>query len=213
MVAETAWRLLLTFSEWPYPLGRLADPGLSDECKLQLAQQFIDAFLCCLDENFGAKLKGVHIRPEDLLGDSELMSLLELWVKCSRICNMHLERMLASVRKAAPGKCPNSERMCAAGLLRQTLAEHTRAGGLHPAAATRKDLVSEGVPLLSNVQAAVAMPSKARGHISYSKKQVAEARALKAGPLTKEELTAVQRSAMNRWRALPPGVGRYFLRC
>ena len=73
-----------------------------------------------------------------ILGDRDLMDLLDLWVT-SRLTNMHVERLFARLRKASPSKHPNLERVCSAGYCSEVLQEHYQAGGLHPSVVTRQE--------------------------------------------------------------------------
>ena len=72
---------------------------------------------------------------------------MNAWAAHAKVCNMHLERLLALVKRASPGKLPYAERVCAAGLLTQWISPHLSEGGSDPRITTRADLVADGVPL------------------------------------------------------------------
>ncbi len=205
-VAEIHWRLVETFADWPYPLGRLVDTSLSLDERLDIARRFIKAFACCLDSYFGSKIHSSYMTPEEMLNDAELMDIIRTWVRKSRICNMHLERMLALVRRSTPDKCPNSERVSAAALLRLVLEEHLKAGGSHPGAFQRADVALEGVPLTANVAPSKSVPERARGHWLYIRQRVSDVKKASGSKrLPKVEIRAVRQRAMAEFRELPQG--------
>eukprot|EP00974_Lingulodinium_polyedra_P110019 10642632-Lingulodinium_polyedra.AAC.1 len=56
---------------------------------------------------------------EELVSDMELRRLLRAWSRKSKVCNVHVERILAIVRTSSPQRLPFAERFCGAGLLAQ----------------------------------------------------------------------------------------------
>ena len=58
-----------------------------------------------------------------------------------------MERLLAAFRKMCCEEGALAERVCSAGFLGQLLAAHTRAGGYDPRAASREQLLADGVAL------------------------------------------------------------------
>ena len=60
---------------------------------------------------------------------------------------MHLERMLARLKKSTPQKLPNAERLCAAGAVSEWVRTHVDAGGSDPRTTLRSELIRQGAPL------------------------------------------------------------------
>lgn len=81
--------------------------------------------------------------------------------------NMGLERLLASFRRNNPGKHPLVERIVSTGTLCQFLAEHRKAGGMHPLAHRREDLLAAGLPLRA-AAANVTDGRKSRANAFYA---------------------------------------------
>ena len=44
---------------WPHRLGLLLDPFLEHDQRMQVAQQFVDSPLCCLDELTSRRLREI----------------------------------------------------------------------------------------------------------------------------------------------------------
>lgn len=87
---------------------------------------------------------------------------------------MGLERLLKTVTVSCE-KNPLVERLCAAGLLAQTIQQHCVAGGVDPRkSASRADLLKAGVPLSSGTKSKASEPSKARGVFAYIHKHIAK---------------------------------------
>jgi hypothetical protein len=68
--------------------------------------------------------------------DEEFLELLRCWARVTRVTNMHIERVLALIRRAV-GQSPgaptvDAEAMCAAGVLGQWTSTHMKAGGKDP---------------------------------------------------------------------------------
>ena len=117
------------------------------------------------------------------------------------MCNMHLERDLATIRHASPTTLPFAERVCAAGLLAQVRRRH-RANGGTSGAVTRSVLVDEKVPIAAATSVRASMPTKARGHITHMHAAVQQARARKGASLTKDEERSERKRACEEFKAL-----------
>ena len=77
---------------------------------------------------------------QELLNHRGLMAALTTWSWVAKLSNMHLERLLALIRKSAPQRC-FLERLLATGHLTQILSRHRSAGGSDIRRITRKQLV------------------------------------------------------------------------
>jgi hypothetical protein len=103
--------------------------------------------LCCVDANVGMKLKGVYNSAREMAVDTELWEHLEHIQHGIELSNMSLERLLATFRRNCQGKHPLIERAVSTGVISHFLGAHLAAGGAHPLAFRRDDLVARGVPL------------------------------------------------------------------
>ena len=123
--------------------------------------------LCCLDEHFGLKIRELQQTPSLFLDDAKLMAGLKLWAHESRTCNMHMERLLALIRKSMGfQKSPDVERLVSAGTLTQIMKDHLLAGGSDPRFVTRQQLLDKGAPL----ECALEAPTKSKaasGFVSF----------------------------------------------
>ncbi len=84
---------------------------------------------------------------EEMCGDLHFLEHLKQLRSRMTVCNMHIERLLARFKKCVHGKHPLMEKIVAAGTLSQWLHLHMAAGGHHPTALYREDLLRQGVPL------------------------------------------------------------------
>ena len=97
------------------------------------------------------------------------------WVCIGKVCNMHIEREFARIRKSVPRASPSVERMCVACCLAQARHCHQSAGGTPLGNITRKALLQDGVPIAARPHRAKAMPGRCRGHVHFLKLQTASA--------------------------------------
>ena len=134
-----------------------------------------------------------------MLADSDFMQMLHLWAKNGRLCNMHIERELASVRKSVAEKVPNLEHLAASAFLSQTLRRHVGAGGQKPGVVTRASLVESEVPIHALADRPTAVPGRARGHLLLMQERANDARKRKGSRLTRAELVQSRKDAMEEW--------------
>lgn len=99
-------------------------------------------------------------------GDLSFLNHLKLVQAQMKVCNMQLERLLARLKKSLSGKHPQVERVVGAGVLTQYQHLHLKAGGTHPAAMKRKDLIADGVPLVA-AEGQVKDGRKSRPNLKY----------------------------------------------
>ena len=83
----------------------------------------------------------------DLFNNKFIQACLRTWSWESRITNMHTERLLSLVRRAAPkNPTPTAEKVIACGLLAQINRTHRLAGGDDLRSTSRSQLAKAGVP-------------------------------------------------------------------
>lgn len=204
------WRLVLKYEDWPYTLARLSDVRSTEKELQQIAQSLFDAPPCCLDATMSLKIRNMFGSPQELLDSVSFRSSLKLWAKQSRVCNMHVERIFALVRKSVPDKVPNLERLVSAGYLSQILRTHMQAGGRHPCSVARGDLVADDVPINAAASMPDRMESKRRGHLLWMTEKCHAARLRKGASLTAAEQADTRREAMREWRGLDDEVRREY---
>jgi hypothetical protein len=100
MIGQLYWRLILPLSTWPFPLVVLADCAADHRDMIVAA--FLAACMCCLDAGFSRKLRFFHSSASTLTADTPLMEILTLFASRFKWCNMHIERLLALCKAAAP---------------------------------------------------------------------------------------------------------------
>lgn len=152
-LAAQVWRHFQThFTAFPYRLVAITLETKSDEDKCAIDREFCALPMCCLDEHFGQKAQQLAIRAGGVQRHQGLMEALRLWGQEHKVCNMHVERLLALIRKAAPKGCV-APRLCSAGTLIQATAAHRKAGGLDPRGATRSASVGWGEEIMQHALA------------------------------------------------------------
>ncbi len=83
---------------------------------------FHTKFKCCLDPHFSLKVKGLHGDAEALLQDEAFFKGLRLCVWATKVCNMHVERLLSLLRHACGlDRAPEAERFVVTGFLQMLL--------------------------------------------------------------------------------------------
>jgi hypothetical protein len=172
VVAQVRWRFTMFFEAWPFPLVRLCDPAVPESEKAKVAESLFSAPPCCVDAYCSQKIRLAHGNPESLRNDRDLMGLLTSWSHHARVCNMHVERIFALIRKSSPEKKPNVERLCSAGFLSQLVHSHRKAGGTDITAFQRSHLLATSVPIAAVRQTVAAHPSMARGHLLFMSHKV-----------------------------------------
>ena len=141
------WLQWMRVSGWPNRLVGLVAHGRGT--KEETAKALYDTSLwrhCCLDESMTAKVRRMAPTWQELLNHRGLMAALTTWSWVAKLSNMHLERLLALIRKSAPQRC-FLERLLATGHLTQILSRHRSAGGSDIRRITRKQLVQLSVPI------------------------------------------------------------------
>ena len=105
-VIGNLWRrFFVRLRGWPWNLIRYCDEGLSLEERRKVAQEFLDAPLCCLDEYFGRRLRKIVSCIEDLFLDPVVKFMRECFSRClastTHIENsfVHMRSFLSSCRR------------------------------------------------------------------------------------------------------------------
>ena len=115
---------------------------------------------------FTAEGQSASENADDLLGHQGMQGALRAWSWSGRIANMHTERLLSLIGKAAPKRpSPTIERVVGAGTLTQLLRCHKAAGGVDPRSVKRSQLLKGGVPLACERK--VKNPNMRRPHMQF----------------------------------------------
>ena len=188
MCADLWWRLEVPHAQWPYKLLLMVDPLTRPQDQFDIAKQCFDANACDLDPHFTRKLRNIYFGPHDMYADSDLKTLLIAWGREGKLCNMHTERLLASIKQAAPGRSPELERVITCGYMAQMLKAHKKVGGRDPRIMIGKTAVAQGAPPRRGEPTA-KRPKKSRAHVLYAneKRQMSMAD-IKPGKAEMDEL-------------------------
>ena len=117
-----------------------------------------------------------------------------------KVCNMHLERQLASAKTACPMKFPLAERLSCTAYLGGLLRTHTAAGGRDCRfTRTRKELLRKGVKLAAQPTAKKSKkrPKRRSGLFTFMKGRSP------AQPMDRQAYVQHQRSLVDEFKALP----------
>ena len=122
MDAQVWWRFA-SYREWPCKLALLVDPR--NTFPLDTAREFFETPSCCRDADFSGKVIKLFATPEAMLSDSRFMHTLRTWVMCTKVTNMHVERLFALLKRGlgptTSKQRPDIERLVACGTLCQWL--------------------------------------------------------------------------------------------
>lgn len=92
-------------------------------------------------------------RPDLMAKDKVWTGGLRSFAKKFKVCNMHVERLLARARITSRNRgghqSPSVESLRASALLSEVLGSHVRGGGFDPRYVTRRALLARGVPLVA----------------------------------------------------------------
>lgn len=148
MAADLTLRFV-AFRAWPLRLVRAADSRLSESKRRRIVRDFLEAPACCRNTDFGAKLAAMFPSEEALFGSKPLMNLLHAFGRECRICNMHVERYFARIRKCTARRQgpPEVERLRCGAFLAEVVGRHRKQGGFDPRVIERQRLIGKGVPL------------------------------------------------------------------
>ncbi len=102
MFVQLRWRLA-GYRNFPLKFATLVHPQASEEIRLAVAELLFKLNACCLDDHFSLKLRKMFVDARDMLKHIGLALTLKLWASVTKTTNMHLERMLARLRRAIDG--------------------------------------------------------------------------------------------------------------
>ena len=143
--AQHQWKFVEPLSDVVYTLIRVS--ALDVSAKAPAVKKLFDTPPCCLDDKLGLKLRQLFDTEAAMLADASLWRALHLFGRVALLTNMHIERLLATVRSSIPTKIPVIERVCCNGYLSQCLAQHLAAGGSDPRVETVELMHEFGVEL------------------------------------------------------------------
>ena len=117
-----------------------------------------------------AKLRLKFATPEDMQQDTGFWASFRLWASRAKLSNMHVERLLAQVRKSVPTdvKRPLMERVVANSFLGQFCSRYVAAGGRDVRVETADDLISVGVQLERSFRRFRSKRGGARGWMLFA---------------------------------------------
>ena len=120
MESGVAWRSKC-YDTWPYTWILRVHPSLSRDHQARTCQSLWRAHLCDIDRDFCEKLRVLYPTWREAYDDVELTSATTTWSRKGKLCNMHLERDLASIKMwssmkhCTQKKVIEAERLCACG--------------------------------------------------------------------------------------------------
>ncbi len=130
--SQHQWRFVKPFAGWPY---KLLWGMLRPKSELQkIVHGFFseDTPLCCLESKMSYKLRHQWKDEHSMLRDEPFWRALGLFGREAKITNMHVERLLAMVKRSVHQKVPTMERLCQNGFMTDCLRAHTASGGYDP---------------------------------------------------------------------------------
>ena len=161
MRGQLFWRLR-KYRSWPFPLAKSTKPSFA-EGPGDVFDELYAARWCCIDYYFGAKARRLWPTAAAMRNDPEFRSLLKLWVKKAKQCNMHVERLLALIKASAKflqtNQRPSVERLVASGFLAKCKQLHCAKGGKFSACMTCDEAIAKG----ANLQKKPRQVGKPRG--------------------------------------------------
>jgi hypothetical protein len=77
------WLAFSVFDEFPFSLLKMIDSQCI-QSPYEIADAFFSTNRCCLDPNFGDKLRGLYGGPADMSYCPVLRETLQMWALCCR---------------------------------------------------------------------------------------------------------------------------------
>ena len=124
------------------------------------------------------------------------------WSEVGKLTSMHVERLLALIKRSVEAKRPPAERVCSSGALTQRHAEHIAAGGREAKVLDLEDLLNAGAPLNAN-RAHVAKPLEGRVHIEYMNEKYTERKRVRGRPFSNQEKLDLRRYLCGEFLTMP----------
>ena len=127
LYGQLRWRFQY-FKEWPYFLTQ--GVKMTTDQRVGLCETFFQAAECYLEPGMALKIRKLFPTDGAMSQDVDFWHFLALYVKDVRVCNMQIERLLATFKRAvANDRKPLMERVFSHSLLTQFIGEHIRNGG------------------------------------------------------------------------------------
>eukprot|EP00959_Pyramimonas_sp_CCMP1952_P095002 1986729-Pyramimonas_sp.AAC.1 len=105
----------------------------SDETNEFVVHEFYQVPRCCLDADASLKLRDLFPDADRFLQAPGIRQALKLWASKARVSNMHIERLLAQLKRNAVDIPPyRVERFLSEGYITQFVAQHLANGGKDP---------------------------------------------------------------------------------
>lgn len=149
MIVLLDWKFRC-FKEWPFPLIEGICSSMAR--RLEICEQFLAAkAIChyCLEPLMAEKMANLWKDACAMAEDLPFWTALHLWSKKLKVCNMHIERLLALVKQSVvqDGTPAFMERVAANGYLCQWITDHIKAGGYDPRVECAQQLIDQHIPL------------------------------------------------------------------
>lgn len=145
MIVLLDWKFRC-FKEWPFPLIEGICSSMAR--RLEICEQFLAAkAIChyCLEPLMAEKMANLWKDECAMAEDLPFWTALHLWSKKLKVCNMHIERLLALVKQSVvqDGTPAFMERVAANGYLCQWITDHIKAGGYDPRVECAQQLIDQ----------------------------------------------------------------------
>ncbi len=201
--AQLHWRFSMPFEDWPYELIRVLVQNPSGLA--EAVHKFWETPTCCLEPKLALKMRSTFKTESDLLNSQSFWRALRLFARHTKIANMHLERLLASIKRSVCTKVPTLERVSSNGFLLEVLGMHTSAGGLDPRTDMAEDLIADGVPVVGSFQgkkSAAKQAQPAPGWMLYANDRIANS---DSQDMSSGDMQALRARSKREFLLLPEG--------
>ena len=127
----------------------MVGPSFTPEEQNDMAAKFSAAPLCCKSTELGFKVAQMCPAADGMVSNNQWKTALRLFAKQYKLCNMHMERALARIKRSYShiSGAPDVERVRSGGLVSELLSDHKALGGLDPRFLSRSFLLQKGLPL------------------------------------------------------------------
>lgn len=171
--AQHHWRFVVPLGDTGLSVVRLA---AGPEAERRAAVEALYGLpQCCLEPKLAGKMRALFGGPQQMLEDPHWWMAVQAFSRHSKVCNMHVERMLAVIRQSIAHSNPLLERVCANGMLAQCLHQHLSAGGDDPRHEMSETLLADGVPLARELEKRETRPKGRKrsipAHLAYANAQ------------------------------------------
>ncbi len=119
VAAQFQWRIIDTWSDWPWNLAAICHPSIPGQRRLALAEELFKTNVCCLDAPCTRKIRKLFPSAAAMIEDCHFMRGMRMWCRRSKLSNMHIERQISLMRSSVSETTPSMERLVSSGLLAQ----------------------------------------------------------------------------------------------